>query len=300
MRISDFQVGQEAFIMTDNRGRNVAVGGNRMEIHPGIVDRIGSRYVYVGRDRYHLADTGDEFLTLDQDWGTPGYLFLTKADATNEAERIMAIDAVRTLVGKQMFKDLTLSVAKRVVTLLNEEALPCDNVTCALYRDDCCWHKLVRGTPPIKLNQERYGYSLCLGYTKSDRPVTPVLAPDEWVCTDSDSCQYVKALDDLPNHFRLIEIGLVNPDTAQYEVYTDDVCVNDYFNDQELVDELENILRGFGYSSISEAVRNYGDSAPQVIAECIFEHYGSFQAESVFIGREEECRSFVQKWITQN
>ena len=49
---------------------------------------------------------------------------------------------------------------------------------------------------------------------------------NNWVCVDTDFCQYVKCSFKSEeggkyNHYKLIQMDLINPDTQEYEVYFD-------------------------------------------------------------------------------
>jgi len=106
----------------------------------------------------------------------------------------------------------------------------------------------------------------------------------EWILTDDDSFQHVKCISD--DTYHLIEMGLINPETDEYEVYTDVICITDYLN------ELDEILSEFGYGD--GACENESN---QIIAECIFEHNGIFQASQLIAGSEGECEKFILDFI---
>jgi hypothetical protein len=117
-----------------------------------------------------------------------------------------------------------------------------------------------------------------------------------WKLTDDASCQYIKRLES-NILYELVEILYDNPGQELYGVYTDKVNVDYYI--KNLKDELKHILNIFGYESVDEVRNEYRNhyKANQIIAECIFEHYGSFQAESIFTGTEEECATFIKDYI---
>ncbi len=121
-----------------------------------------------------------------------------------------------------------------------------------------------------------------------------------WVLTDDDSCQYVKKINE--DEFQLIEMSLVNPETEEFIVYTDEIDVDAYLEQNR--GEIEEILRTFGYgyeyNSGIEEVMNIYSSASQIIAECIFEYYNYFQAEVIFKGSEEQCRRFIENYTFTN
>ena len=134
---------------------------------------------------------------------------------------------------------------------------------------------------------------------------------NNWVCVDADSCQYVKCSFKSEeggeyNHYKLIQMDLINPDTKKYEVYFDTLCVEDYLD--YMRGELSIILASYGYGEdeedcveiIESMMEEYGDDVFQVICECIFEYYGSFQAEVLFTGSEQDCIKFIKNYCKNN
>ena len=134
---------------------------------------------------------------------------------------------------------------------------------------------------------------------------------NNWVCVDADSCQYVKCSFKSEeggeyNHYKLIQMDLINPDTKKYEVYFDTLCVNDYLD--YMRSELSLILSSYGYGDseedcteiIERMMEEYGDDVFQVVCECIFEYYDNFQAEVLFTGSEQDCIKFIEKYCENN
>ena len=134
---------------------------------------------------------------------------------------------------------------------------------------------------------------------------------NNWVCVDADSCQYVKCSFKSDeggeyNHYKLIEMSLRNPDIKEYKVYFDELCVEDYLDFMR--SELSMILASYGYGEdeedcaeiIERMMEEYGDDVFQVVCECIFEYYGSFQAEVLFIGSEQDCIKFIENYCKNN
>lgn len=132
-----------------------------------------------------------------------------------------------------------------------------------------------------------------------------------WVCVDADSCQYVKCSFKSEeggeyNHYKLIQMDLINPDTQEYEVYFDTICVEDYLDSMR--GELSLILSSYGYGDseedcteiIERMMKEYEDDVFQVVCECIFEWYGSFQAEVLFTGSEQDCIKFIENYCKNN
>ena len=134
---------------------------------------------------------------------------------------------------------------------------------------------------------------------------------NNWVCVDADSCQYVKCSFKSEeggeyNHYKLIQMDLINPDTKKYEVYFDTLCVDDYLD--YMRSELSLILSSYGYGDseedcteiIERMMEEYEDDVFQVVCECIFEWYGSFQAEVLFTGSEQNCIKFIKNYCENN
>ena len=134
---------------------------------------------------------------------------------------------------------------------------------------------------------------------------------NNWVCVDADSCQYVKCSFKSDeggeyNHYKLIQMDLINPDTKKYEVYFDTLCVDDYLD--YMRSELSIILASYGYGDdeedcaeiIERMMEEYEDDVFQVVCECIFEWYGNFQAEVLFTGSEQDCIKFIENYCKNN
>lgn len=117
---------------------------------------------------------------------------------------------------------------------------------------------------------------------------------NNWSLIDDDSFQYVKFISE--DNYSLIEMCLINPDNMTYEVYTNEIDVNGYLECNR--GEVIGILNAFGYEDIDDLI-DKAEDASQIIAECIFEYYGSFEANRIFIGSEGECRSFISKYIKE-
>jgi hypothetical protein len=114
---------------------------------------------------------------------------------------------------------------------------------------------------------------------------------------DDESFQHVKKIkdtEDTRDTFSLMELSLINPETEEYEVYEDTICVDEYLQTKR--DELERIVTT-GYKNIDDVINKYGNAAAQVMAELIFEYYGGFHANHIFAGSEDECRDFIKEYI---
>lgn len=77
--------------------------------------------------------------------------------------------------------------------------------------------------------------------------------PTEWVCTDPDTNQYGRQI--APRIFEFKD-----------EISQSEIDLDDYTEEQILSD-----ISSFGYNSWEDLVKEYGDEAEWVAAECIFE-----------------------------
>lgn len=117
-----------------------------------------------------------------------------------------------------------------------------------------------------------------------------------WFLVDDDSYQWVKQCSE--TEYSLVEMSRVTPSGNSqelFEVYMDTLDMQDYFD--SMSDELTQILDGFGYTGVDAVKGQYGNKANQVMAECIFEHYGSFQATSLCKGTIDACRKYIDNYV---
>ena len=123
---------------------------------------------------------------------------------------------------------------------------------------------------------------------------------NEWILTDDDSCQHVKKIGE--DKFELIEMSLINPETKEYAVYADEIDVSEYLEmeREKLIEVLEGYYEAEGEEDVIQFVINHLDSPFQIIAECIFEYYGLFQSYSLFRGKEEACKEFIESYIQKH
>lgn len=120
---------------------------------------------------------------------------------------------------------------------------------------------------------------------------------NSWLLTDDDSFQHVKKIGE--DKFELIEMSLANPETEEYIVYTDEIDVDEYLdmNRGELIEILEGYYDAEGEEDVIQFVLNNIDSPSQIMAECIFEYYSTFQAYILFKGSEEMCKKFIERYV---
>lgn len=114
----------------------------------------------------------------------------------------------------------------------------------------------------------------------------------DWIMTDDATHQHVRQIG--KDTFELIELNAYPPNDL-FEVYTDIICLSDYPEAERAM-----ILRFFGYASPIQVLEEYGESANQIIAECVFEHYSSFALESMATGlTKEEAQIFIDQYISK-
>lgn len=120
---------------------------------------------------------------------------------------------------------------------------------------------------------------------------------ENWVCGDPDSAQYLRKLENEPTCWECIEMRGPYPEfntskgpvLGKYGVVHTVVDLNDY-SEEEVLD----YIRGYGYESRENVAEQYGDSAEQIIIECIFE---CLDDDFVFTGAEAQCEAYIGKII---
>lgn len=120
---------------------------------------------------------------------------------------------------------------------------------------------------------------------------------NKWFLTDDDSYQHVRKIGE--DKFELIEMCFINPETEEYLVYTDEIDVNEYLeiNRGELIEILEGYYDAENEEDVIQFIMNHIEPPSQIMAECIFEYYGAFQAYTLFKGSEEKCRQYIENYI---
>jgi hypothetical protein len=126
---------------------------------------------------------------------------------------------------------------------------------------------------------------------------------NRWTLTDDDSQQYVRPTDN-EDEFDLIQMSLINPETEEFIVYFSNIDVMSILEQERPA--ICEILQSYGYGEnddsedapINAVIGIYNDNASQIIAECYFEYYNTFEADEIlFKGSEQECIDFIQNWI---
>ena len=113
---------------------------------------------------------------------------------------------------------------------------------------------------------------------------------NEWILTDDDCCQYVKQLD--KTVFKLIEVSVLgyNDESA---VYVETIDIDDFDEDS-----IQEVIKCY-YENIQEVKKIYGDSANQIIAECLFESDVVWLPHKMQ-GTQAECEDFVHQYIKEH
>ena len=123
----------------------------------------------------------------------------------------------------------------------------------------------------------------------------------KWVCTDNDSLQYYKKIDD--RRYIFIEkawLNIIEDDPGypnkEYTVKTAIVDLNDYTRK-----EYEIAISGY-YDSLGEletlCIESEND-LDQIIAECIFEEMNDGSATTYGVMTEEKANAFIEKYISK-
>ena len=107
---------------------------------------------------------------------------------------------------------------------------------------------------------------------------------NEWILTDDDCCQYVKQLD--KTVFKLIEVSVFgyNDESA---VYVETIDLDDFDEDN-----IQEVIKCY-YENIQEVKKIYGDSANQILAECLFESRVVWLPHKMQ-GTQAECEDNVE------
>ena len=118
--------------------------------------------------------------------------------------------------------------------------------------------------------------------------------PSAWILTDDESCQYARSAG-LNGEYELIEMGMVDPEKERYAVYTNTVSTREYIDGRP--EELDEILRTYSYNGFADVLNQYGATAMQIIAECIFEYYNIREGQTLFKGSRKECERFIKEFV---
>ena len=110
-----------------------------------------------------------------------------------------------------------------------------------------------------------------------------------WICADSDSCQYVADLGDSVYEFYEV-IALTHDDGDDcFAVVHGHVHLMEYLMDEE---SIAKILQMYEYDSIRDVMNEYGVDWRQIIAECIFETHAR-EYRHVIVGTFEFCAGYI-------
>ena len=114
----------------------------------------------------------------------------------------------------------------------------------------------------------------------------------DWKCGDPDSAQYLCKLEKFPTCWDCIEMRGPHPGIGnKYGVVHTVIDLEDYTEE-----EVNSYIRGFGYETQADVEAQYGESAEQIIVECIFE---CLDDDFVFTGTEAKCKNYIEKEINK-
>ena len=125
---------------------------------------------------------------------------------------------------------------------------------------------------------------------------------NNWILTDDDTQQYVRSTDN-EDEFDLIQMSLINPETEEFIIYFSNIDVMSILEQERPA--ICEILQSYGYGENDDSedapintVIKICNNASQIIAECYFEYYNTFEADEIlFKGSEQECIKFIKDWI---
>ncbi len=111
-----------------------------------------------------------------------------------------------------------------------------------------------------------------------------------WLLTDNDTQQYVQAIED-GRTYRLID---TIPYGSSYAVIMDVIVLDSYIHNPTFV---ETYLHPYCYHSYDELCEIYGNAAPQIAAECIFETDSLSSGTILFEGSAAACHRFITHYV---
>lgn len=113
----------------------------------------------------------------------------------------------------------------------------------------------------------------------------------KWILTDDDCCQYVKQINEGKTQFEAYQILRLNDDDNGCEVIHGYIDFDDY--DIHSREFYHDYLMPYGYESLGDVLRIYGEDFEQVLAEIIFETE-IFDSLRVCNGTYEQCANYIR------
>lgn len=110
----------------------------------------------------------------------------------------------------------------------------------------------------------------------------------KWILSDDDSFQHVYWHSD--RIFALVQIDDLTGGVCG--VYTGIIWLDDYSDE-----EIRSYLHAYDYESVDQLKEIYGDSWPQIAAECIFETDLLSDFVCVFEGTYSQCQKYIRRKI---
>lgn len=114
----------------------------------------------------------------------------------------------------------------------------------------------------------------------------------EWICSDSDSCQYGKKLmDECYEFYQIVPVG-GDDGSDDFAVAHDIVTVNESIVRYPTF--IEKYLKPYGYSGVDDLRTTYREAWPRIVAECVFETMSCLNSENyIRYGTHEFCEGYI-------
>ncbi len=118
--------------------------------------------------------------------------------------------------------------------------------------------------------------------------------PGGWKQADDNRYQYVRKVG--PLAYELIEYTTHDPETELFNVITDTICLTDVSKES-----LESCLGYYHYDGYVALVKEYGDMAGQVAAECLFESDNNYRDNAICEAvSEDEAIEAIERYILEH
>lgn len=115
----------------------------------------------------------------------------------------------------------------------------------------------------------------------------------EWILSDPDCCQHIRQLNPEKTLFEVYQIQSMGCE-ERFKVIHAFVDLNDY--DIHSIEFYHEYIAPYGYDSLSDVFKIYGDSAEQILAEIIVE-MEALDCPPVHHGTYHQCQSYIEKAI---
>lgn len=123
---------------------------------------------------------------------------------------------------------------------------------------------------------------------------------NKWFITDDDCMQYCKQLSE--TEFQFIQIVWLDTCSGDKGYPDKEYTVMSAYVDLDLYDEnsFACAASSYGYETIENMKKEYGDSFNQIMAECLFEDMTDGSCSTYGMMTKNEAKIFVNKYIEEN